>query len=190
MKLTSKNIESAATSNNPIAYTLRNCGKIIFFVALALAALEIFGGFIAGLVLICDYLVAEGFITIIASIFSAVISAGAAFFVRLILDSFAENIEINYRTQMLTKLWLSTHAEEDTPAPTLRTIRQDTPQPKTSTPEASPSTATKTAPEEHITFRKVTSGETGFITCPHCKRKQTAEHINCMICGKPLRENN
>ena len=190
MKLTDKRIKTASASANPIASSLLNCGNIIFIVAIVLASLEIFGGFIAGLVLMCDYAVAEGFITIIASILSSICTLGAALFVRLILASFAELIQINYRTQMLTELWLSAHAEEDKPAPVVRTIRQDAPQPNSTVPEATNSTATGSTSEEGIVFKRVTSGETGFITCPHCKRKQTAEHINCMICGKPLRENN
>ncbi len=187
MKLTDKRIKTASASSNPIASSLLSCGNIIFIAAVVLASLEIFGGFVTGLVLMCDYAVLEGFITIIASILSSICTLGAALFVRLILTSFAELIQINYRTQMLTELWLSAHAEEDKPAPVVRTIRQDAPKPKTTTPETTPSTATGNTSEEGIVFKRVTSGETGFITCPHCKRKQTAEHINCMICGKPLR---
>ena len=187
MKLTDKRIKTASASSNPIARKLLSCGNIIFIAAVVLASLEIFGGFIAGLVLMCDYAVLEGFITIIASILSSICILGAALFVRLILTAFAELIQINYRTQMLTELWLSAHAEEDKPAPVVRTIRQDAPKPQTATPETTPSTATGNTSEEGIVFKRVTSGETGFITCPHCKRKQTAEHINCMICGKPLR---
>ena len=185
MKLTSKNIEYAATSFNSIASHLRNCGKIIAYVAVALAFLEIFSGFIAGLVMICDDMVGEGFIAIIGSIFSAAISVGGAFFLRLILDAFAENIEINYRTQKLTELWLYAHKEEESIAELKEhgcPIRQDIPLPTANDKEKADE-----ALSAH--FSRASSGESGYIVCPHCKRKQTAEHVNCMICGKPLREN-
>ncbi len=177
MKINNQKFNNITTEEDPISRELLIKGKRILISFCILGILEIIGTIISSFYisdyyseLIFPYFAVVGFILGLS-----LISIGEIIYI--LFKAKASLLNNTYRTEKLAEIWMSTYIEKSI---------EDTTDSFCSHNESDNSSKNQAS----VHPDNINTLNPNFITCPHCKRKQTAEHINCMICGKPLRENN